>query len=364
MNKQTILFTALLVICNGISIVLASAGDRVQPFQRCLQQCNQRHVESGGCALPPILRLTQWTCADDCAYMCMHALTDRALQLPRPEPVLQYYGKWPFWRFMGMQEPASVLFSVANLLVHYRGYKRIKRSVPDNHPMKGYMLLWSVVSMNAWVWSAIFHTRDKPSTEKLDYFSAALVFITALHSLVSRFFLIGRPYRRRLYNLWTLLCIISYVAHVSYLTLLPRFDYDYNIKFNLTLGLSHNLLWLLYALPSNLTVLRRFPPNPHFSANAAGGDDGDVGSVSRKYRPPCASKAAIGVGLMMAAMSLELLDFPPIGRVLDAHALWHAVTAPIGEMWYSFLLEDALDEGWGFDNRKRRIEKSYSSNVF
>ena len=62
--------------------------------------------------------------------------------------------------------------------------------------------------------------------------------------------------------------------------------------------------------------------------------------------------------MMMCAMSLELLDFPPIGRILDAHALWHAATVPIGEMWYNFLIEDALDEGWGLDGRKRRIEKS------
>ncbi|PAV23399.1 Per1 [Pyrrhoderma noxium] len=228
-------------------------------------------------------------------------MTDRALLLPRPEPVLQYYGKWPFWRFMGMQEPSSVVFSMGNL----------------------FMLLWSVVSMNAWVWSAVFHTRDMPTTEKLDYFSAALVFITALHSLVTRFFLIGRPYR-----------------------------------FNLTLGLTHNLLWLFYSLPSRLTIVRRFPPNPFFPSTSNSRDVEANSAVPRSYRPPCASKAAIGVGLMMCAMSLELLDFPPIGRILDAHALWHAATVPIGEMWYNFLIEDALDEGWGLDGRKRRIEKS------
>lgn len=52
------------------------------------------------------------------------------------------------------------------------------------------------------------------------------------------------------------------------------------------------------------------------------------------------------VGLTMAAMSLELLDFPAIGRVLDAHALWHAATIPISSLWYKFLIKDALDDGW------------------
>ena len=126
------------------------------------------------------------------------------------------------------------------------------------------------------------------------------------------------------------MCITAYILHVSYLSLLPRFDYSYNIIFNLILGLSHNLLWLLYSLPEWLTIVRRFPP----------------GSAPRSYRPKCASQAALGVALTMAAMSLELLDFPPFARILDAHALWHAATIPIAELWYNFLITDALDDGW------------------
>jgi len=51
------------------------------------------------------------------------------------------------------------------------------------------------------------------------------------------------------------------------------------------------------------------------------------------------------------AMSLEVFDFFPIGDALDAHALWHAATAPMvpfpGEVilhqtyvFYHFLLKD------------------------
>lgn len=146
-----------------------------------------------------------------------------------------------------------------------------------------------------------------------------------------RFFLLGRPQRRLLYGLWRLTCALAFIAHVSYLILLPRFDYTYNILFNLVIGLAHNALWLLYALPSSLTVIRRFPPSYR---------------VKRNYRPRCATKAAVCVALTMAAMALELLDFPPVLRVLDAHALWHAATVPIAGLWYEFVVEDALDEGW------------------
>lgn len=100
------------------------------------------------------------------------------------------------------------------------------------------------------------------------------------------------------------------------------------MAFNLALGLSHNLLWLLYSFPQSLSFFKRFPYS------------------SKKYRPLYAYKAALFVALTTAATSLELFDFPPLGRILDAHALWHLSTAPIAKFWYDFLVEDALDGGW------------------
>ena len=34
---------------------------------------------------------------------------------------------------------------------------------------------YCVCGVNAWVWSAVFHTRDTVLTERMDYFSAALL---------------------------------------------------------------------------------------------------------------------------------------------------------------------------------------------
>jgi hypothetical protein len=42
-----------------------------------------------------------------------------------------------------------------------------------------------------------------------------------------------------------------------------------------------------------------------------------------------------------AAMSLELFDFPPYYRVIDAHSLWHLATIFIARGWYGFLIRDA-----------------------
>lgn len=124
------------------------------------------------------------------------------------------------------------------------------------------------------------------------------------------------------------MCILAFLGHVSYLTLLPRFDYTYNMAFNLVVGMVHNLLWLQYSLPSSLSLIRRFP------------------SRAKSYRPAYASKAAVFIMLTTAATALELFDFPAWWRIIDAHALWHLSTVPIIVFWYQFLIEDSLDEGW------------------
>ena len=35
----------------------------------------------------------------------------------------------------------------------------------------------------------------------------------------------------------------------------------------------------------------------------------------------------------------ELLDFPPLLGLLDAHALWHASTAPLGHLLWVYFVE-------------------------
>ncbi|TFY72548.1 hypothetical protein EVG20_g483 [Dentipellis fragilis] len=285
------------------------------------------------------MRLTRWTCTDNCKYTCMHAISDFSVESGLP--LQQYYGKWPFWRYAGAQEPASVVFSLLNLLFHVWGRGEVRETMSNDHPMKRYYMTWSIISINAWIWSAVFHTRDTPITEKLDYFSAALAIMYSLYFSVIRLFHLY-PVRRRnplsgasrsvdkpfLFYVWTAACTFTYVAHVSYLSLAPRFDYTYNIIFGLVLGMTHNILWLAYALPASLSLFRRFATQP------------------KSYRPFYANEAAKAVILTTAATCLELFDFPPWKRIIDAHSLWHLATAPLVVLWYDFLLMDSQDKGW------------------
>ena len=178
---------------------------------------------------------------------------------------------------------------------------------------------------------------DLPITEKLDYFSAAGAIMYAFYYTTVRLFHLYTPTniqtadisrRRTLRRALAFVCIAAFLGHVSYLTLLPRFDYTYNMAANLVIGMAHNILWLLYSLPSALSLFHRFPARP------------------RSYRPSYAWKAAFFVVLTTGATALELFDFPPWAGYVDAHSLWHLSTVPIVAFWYDFLMQDACDEGW------------------
>lgn len=198
------------IIC--ITTACASSGDRSDVFQRCLnkcarQSCTATATDDGNLSptraqqgqqammMPLALRLTRWTCADNCKYTCMHALTDLAEESGvRME---QYYGKWPFWRYAGMQEPASVAFSVANLLMHVLGADWLRRGVHPLHPMRPFYRTWAYVSINAWVWSAVFHTRGAYPSHLFLFTSPYAPFnnnppFTSFHSLYIRYTPPGR----------------------------------------------------------------------------------------------------------------------------------------------------------------------------
>ena len=173
----------------------------------------------------------------------------------------------------------------------------------------------------------------------MDYFSAGLAILYSLFYTVVRLFHLYAPSQPCLVNsdpsalkpgralaLWATLCTVLYVLHVSYLSLLPRFDYTYNIAASLVIGFLHNILWLTYSVPSNL--LRPFPLR------------------SLAYLPKHAYKSSVFVALTIAATTFEVFDFPPWYRVIDAHALWHLSTVPLVVFWWTFLIEDTLDEGW------------------
>lgn len=72
--------------------------------------------------------------------------------ITRNWPVPQFYGKWPFERFLGMQEPASVVFSILNFLSHWWMIRRFRKDVRKDSPMYYVWHVFCAVSECDWMW--------------------------------------------------------------------------------------------------------------------------------------------------------------------------------------------------------------------
>lgn len=223
------------------------------------------------------------------------------------QPVLQYHGKWPFHRLLGMQEPCSVLFSLFNLLAHRNGLSKIRDRIPSGYPLRSYYIAFGYVGIASWAFSMIFHTRDFDLTEKLDYFAAGANVVYGLYYTPIRVFRLdeSKPaVKPTLLRLWTIICISLYIAHVSYLTLW-RWDYVYNMAANVAAGVVQNILWSGFSY-----------------------------KTYQELKKPWAAWPGMIVAWIVLAMSLELLDFAPFGGMVDAHSLWHLGTVVPTIWWY------------------------------
>ena len=287
--------------------VRCSPGDKDSAFGMCVRKCALSHCRNNASPLPLTLRLTFWSCRDDCKYSCMHEIT--AHHKSTQQPILQYYGKWPFYRFLGLQEPLAVLFSIGNGVGHYYGYQSLRALPPITNPLRRLYMFFGVLGMIVWTWSSLFHARDFNWTEKGDYFAAVGGLIYVLFLSAVRAFKITRT-SHQVYLL--LSGFTFFVFHVLYLSLWP-FDYTYNMAAGVTIGVLSNVFWLYWYF------------------------------THRRKRAYAWKQGLFILGITLA-MSMEVLDFPPIWGMLDAHALWHGLTVPLVPLHYSFLVDDARYE--------------------
>jgi len=254
-------------------------------------------------------KLTNWVCLDQCQYDCMWKTV--ALFHRNKKRTPQFFGKWPFIRIFGMQEPAAAIFSLMNLFAHVHLLRRFHNKIPSDAPMRNVWIIYGFVSINAWIFSTIFHSRDVPLTEKLDYFSA---FSIVVYTLLTFFLRICGSWRSAKTIQWSnilaiIACVTLFFRHIYILNNSSRFDYGYNMTINVGVGLTNSICWLFWCYK-------------HWNTRAY-----------IKY-------AVISVLLLDLAVLLELLDFVPIFWTFDAHALWHLSTVPIHYFWYKFVSED------------------------
>ncbi|CAH1789508.1 unnamed protein product, partial [Owenia fusiformis] len=303
----SIVTLSLLVTFMQIETVSGSVGDNSQPFIECLATCRTRLCGISDIKyenkLPFYMRWLKWNCVDDCKYQCMWPTVE--FFKDRGWPIPQFHGKWPFTRCYGIQEPASVVFSILNAITLIYNLWWYRKKVEDKAPLYNIVHVGNVVSVNAWVWSSVFHTRDTRITEMLDYFCAISLVIYSVFMLACRVFGTERPLKA---SICGLILFYFFVWHVHYLAYV-KFDYGYNIKATVSVGVLNSIGWLIWC------------------------------AVVRK-RQPYVWKCALSIVLLNLLILLEVGDFPPIWWVFDAHSLWHAGTVPLPFIWYSFLIDD------------------------
>lgn len=301
------------VLTVHVQYASGSLGDNSWSYRDCVERCLSLSLCGTDASQRPVgwsLWLMGWSCQDDCQYDCMHQMTEDDIRYGRP--VKQFYGKWPFVRVFGVQEIASVVFSLANGLAALLGLQMYRRRVSKRYSL---FWLWHVncaVSVHAWCWSAIFHCRDLPLTERMDYFCATSLTIIQMFCQQVRIFGGVSPFRSWKTVIFGLIDGLVFVGHILYMSFVS-FDYGYNLAFNISLGAMMMATWLIWCYQ-------------HYGGR------------------PYVWKCVLFMFLFIGAMTLEINDFPPLWGLFDAHCLWHLATVPLTFLWYSFLTDDGVYE--------------------
>uniref|UniRef100_A0A1B6E938 Post-GPI attachment to proteins factor 3 n=1 Tax=Clastoptera arizonana TaxID=38151 RepID=A0A1B6E938_9HEMI len=301
------LFFSFLILINIFNDVYTSLGDSFPAYQTCIEKCKTNQCLNDGYNFKNqgsfiFIDIFKWPCTENCRYHCMWFIVDMFERKNWPQP--QFHGKWPFARFMGLQEPASVIFSLMNLAGHVIMFRKFRKVVRPNSPMYKVWFVFFAVCCNCWIWSAVFHSRDRPISEVMDYLSAFGMVFYSLYGTIMRM-LVHSPIIIAV--LFSLICISIYVNHALYLAL-EQFDYHYNMNANIFVGVlssAFSILWCVWNW--------RLSQSRHLFA-------------------------VVIIGALTTI--LEVSDFPPVAKILDAHALWHLSTVPIPYFFWKFAMED------------------------
>jgi post-GPI attachment to proteins factor 3 len=209
-----------------------------------------------------------------------------------------------------MQEPAACIFSLGNTIPHmYYIYSMSKQYEGSTSYLFPWVQLYSIIHTVAWLSSAAYHGKKNIYTTPLDY-STAFVLVTYSTLLALRAVL-GR---RASVSLVSLCCAAVCVPSAVYLYILltsTAITHTTHMITCIAISILHALLWLTWIL----------------AALSSASSESSSSSYSIRLCVLC--------NTMLALSALfEICDFPPILLIIDAHAVWHALTIPLTFLWY------------------------------
>lgn len=310
----------ILIIFTLNQIISASIGNQNHQFLECFNLCSKKNCKNLRLKSKESedefsqnqllhMRLLGWSCLDECKYDCMWYTVDYFIKYENFIP--QFYGKWPFVRIFGIQEPLSTIASIGNLLAHVYMLNKMRKVISSNAPFKSLWYTFGLISVNAWLWSTIFHTRDFNFTEKMDYFSGFSLVIFQFNAFFIRLFKLKRNLLLQLsMYLISIMCGYFFYKHIHYLGFI-EFDYGYNMKVNIIFGGLNSVCWLIWSFYQYFYLKKSY-----------------------------VWRCILSIILLDVFMLLEVLEFSPIFWTIDSHSLWHLSTICIPFYWYQFIIDD------------------------
>lgn len=186
-----IVYQLILILIYSISSIQCSAGDQLPYYVDCLQYCfyyncsSSTSLDEFNSKQSNLLLMIGWNCEEECNYNCQWSTIDYLLNEKNITRLPQFYGKWTFKRYFGLQEPASAICSFLNLIIYFISFYWYCINVIElvftksNHSKfkikelfrlcfdKDFFLngLNAIAAFNAWFWSTIFHCKDTQFTE-------------------------------------------------------------------------------------------------------------------------------------------------------------------------------------------------------
>lgn len=332
-----------------LSVALCSIGDNLSEFRECISLCNayrcqQKSVFTSkltnadftpNSVHTPFKQLFAWDCPSDCNYKCQQIITNNRQKNGLPK--VKFNGKWPFKRVWGITELASVIFSLLNLRVNYTNYKKIwfqyRKTNDEMYLSYTYLLL---VSMIGWIFSTIFHIRDLVITEILDYYGACLIIIGNFYVITARYFNL----KGKQLLMFQVVVMVMYFGHMFKMYI--KWDYNYNIIYNMILGLCSMSLWILHSAG----IARVYTENYYVLNNSITLLPYETKILTKLNplqlsRPKIIPYIPIVLNLwMLVAMGFEVWEFEPIWNLIDSHSLWHLLSYFPQLIWYDWNIWD------------------------
>lgn len=140
----------------------------------------------------------------------------------------------------------------------------------------------------------------------MDYSSACLFLITGFAlSLIK--LLDELDFKGSYFQSSILVIVLSFgVFYENYLLFGKSLDYEFNMKVSVILGVCSTLMWMCWCW----IRFKRYE--------------------NCKYILKC----VLSLLFVNIFLALEILDFPPIFFIFDAHSLWHALTMFLHPVWF------------------------------